>query len=233
MVARRHHYVPRFYLNAFAVAHKRRQKPHLLAFDAIEAKCFRIPPDKAALEMDFNTISLEGHPPDALEQALASVESDIGPALARIVEKKSLANAQDREQLPTLIALLHTRNPRFREINRAMHEAAAKQVVGVALSSRGRWDAEVKELKLLARSPQTPSSITTPSNSHTSQRNLSFVLAMKHRSLTELQAFEHVSQALSERKWVLVKAPEGSPGFVTCDHPVSLIGPVGQRPHLD
>ncbi len=86
MVARRHHYVPYCYLNAFAVAHKRQQKPHLLAFDPIEAKCFRVPPDKAALETDFNTINLEGHPPDAFEQALASVESDIGPALVRIVE---------------------------------------------------------------------------------------------------------------------------------------------------
>lgn len=58
MVARRHHYVPQCYLNAFAVPHKRKQKPQLLVFDAVEAKCFRGPPDKVALETDFNLIDL-------------------------------------------------------------------------------------------------------------------------------------------------------------------------------
>src|SRR5713101_1518336 len=114
MVARRHHYVPQCYLNAFAVPHKRKQKPQLLVFDAVEAECFRAPPDKVALETDFNLIDLEGHPPDAFEQAMGNVESEIGPALVRIVEAKSLTKAQDRELLLTLIALLHTRNPRFR-----------------------------------------------------------------------------------------------------------------------
>jgi hypothetical protein len=56
MVARRHHYVPKCYLNAFAVPHKHKQKPELLAFDAVEGKCFRVAPDNVALETDFNTI---------------------------------------------------------------------------------------------------------------------------------------------------------------------------------
>jgi hypothetical protein len=229
MVARRHHYVPQCYLNAFAVTHKRRQKPHLLAFDAIEAKCFRVPPDKVALETDFNTINLEGHPPDAFEQALASVESAIGPALARIVGRKSLANAQDREQLLTLIALLYTRNPRFREMIRALHEAGAKQVAGVALSSRERWDAEMKRAQAAgAIATDAVVDYDTAKQSYEPE-NLKLRLANEAQIMTELRAFEHVLTALSERKWVLVKAPEGSPGFVTCDHPVSLIGPADQR----
>jgi hypothetical protein len=73
-------------------AQKGKQKPELLAFDAIEGKCFRTAPDNVALQNDFDTIDLEGHPPHALEQAMASVESKIGPALLRIIEAKSLAN---------------------------------------------------------------------------------------------------------------------------------------------
>jgi hypothetical protein len=38
-------------------------------------------------------------------------------------------------------------------------------------------------------------------------------LANEAQIVTELQAFDHVLTALRERKWVLVKAPEGSPGF--------------------
>ncbi len=228
MVARRHHYVPQCYLNAFAVAHKRQQKAHLLAFDAIEAKCFRVPPDKVALETDFNTINLEGHPPDAFEQALASVESDIGPALARIVERKSIANAEDREQLLTLIALLYSRNPRFREINRALHEVGAKQIASVALSSRGRWDAEAKRAQGAgAIAADAVVDYETVKQSY-EPGNLKLRLANEAQIVTELQMFEHVLTGLRERKLVLVRAPEGSPGFVTSDHPVSLIGPAGQ-----
>ena len=232
MVARRHHYVPQCYLKAFAVAPKRKQKPHLLAFDAIEAKCFRVPPDHAALETDFNTINLEGHPPDAFEQALASVESDIGPALVRIVEAKSLANAQDREQLLTLIALLYTRNPRFREVNRALHEAIAKEVAGVALSSREKWDAEVKRAQAAgAIAADSVVDYDTVKQLYTPE-NLRLNLTNEAQIVTELHVFDHALTALRERKWVLVKAPEGSPGFVTCDHPVSLIcsePPAGRR----
>src|ERR1700681_4973592 len=105
MVARRDHYVPKCYLNSFASPKKGKQKLELLSFDAIKKKCFRTAPDNVALEKDFNTIDLDGHPPDAFEQALAEVESEIGPALLRIVDAKSLASAQDREWLFRLIAL--------------------------------------------------------------------------------------------------------------------------------
>jgi Protein of unknown function (DUF4238) len=113
MVARRHHYVPKCYLNSFSIENDR--KKNLLVFDAIDRKHFKTAPDNVALERDFNTIDLEGHPPDAFEKAMASVESDIGPALTRIVGAKSLANENDRTLLLNLIGLLHIRNPRFRE----------------------------------------------------------------------------------------------------------------------
>jgi hypothetical protein len=61
MVARRHHYVPKCYLNSFAAPKKGRQKPELLSFDAMQGKCIRTAPDDVALQRDFNTINLEGH----------------------------------------------------------------------------------------------------------------------------------------------------------------------------
>jgi len=61
------------------------------------------------LERDFNTIDLEGHPPDAFEQAMASVESDIGSALTRINEAQSLADENHRTLLLNLLGLLHIR----------------------------------------------------------------------------------------------------------------------------
>ena len=119
MVAKRHHFVPKCYLESFSVKNAKKKKSNLYAFDAVERKVFRPAPDNVALQMDFNTIDLEGHKPDAFENAMACVESDIGPALVRIVAAKSLKNEEDRTLLLNLIGLLHIRNPRLREIGRA------------------------------------------------------------------------------------------------------------------
>ena len=125
-------------------AQEGKQKPELLSFDTTQRKCFRTAPDNVALEKDFNTIDLEGQPPDAFEKALAEVESDIGPALARIIDVKSFA-PKDRELLLTLIALLYTRNPRFREMTRGLGESLAKRKLEIALSSPEKWKAELKK----------------------------------------------------------------------------------------
>jgi hypothetical protein len=87
MVAKRHHFVPKCYLESFSVKNPRKKKSNLYAFDAVERKVFRPAPDNVALQTDFNTIDLDGHEPDAFERAMASVESDIGPALVRIFLK--------------------------------------------------------------------------------------------------------------------------------------------------
>jgi hypothetical protein len=84
MVAKRHHFVPKCYLESFAIKSDKKKKSDLCVFDAVERKDFTTAPNNVALQTDFNTIDLDGHPPDAFEQAMASVESDIGPALTRI-----------------------------------------------------------------------------------------------------------------------------------------------------
>jgi hypothetical protein len=222
MVARRHHYVPKCYLNAFATPRKGKQKPQLLAFDAVEAKCFRTASDNLALETDFNTIDLEGHPPDAFEQALASVESEIGPALLRIVEAKSLANEDDRAYLLNLIALLHIRNPRFREVRRSLHEAAAKQLMDAALSSRAKWESHIKQAQVAGFMATDAEMDYDEIKKARKPEDFSLKVTNEAHIASELQSFDHVLALLSQRKWMLVKAPEDSPGFVTCDHPVSL-----------
>jgi Protein of unknown function (DUF4238) len=237
MVAHRHHYVPKCYLNAFAVQKKHKKKPQLLMFDAVEGKCVRNAPDNVALEKDFNAIDLEGHPPDAFEQAMASVESEIGPALSRIVEAESLANEDDRASLLNLIGLLHIRNPRSRETRRAIHEAVAKRILDAALSSRATWDSQVKQAQaagFIAKDADTD--YETVKQSYKPE-DYTVEVANEAQIATEMQAFDHALPSLFERKWVLVKAPEGSPGFVTGDHPVSLTwseppsgpGPLGLR----
>jgi Protein of unknown function (DUF4238) len=220
MVARRHHYVPKCYLNSFSIEND--HKKNLLVFDAIDRKHFKTAADNVALERDFNTIDLEGHSPDAFEKAMACVESDIGPALTRIVGAKSLANENDRTLLLNLIGLLHIRNPRFRELKRAFQENVAKRVLALVLSSREIWEAQVKkaqEAGFIAKDAETDYDRMKASYK---PENYKAALPVAEHLLSEMDTFDHALPLLFERKWVLMKAPEQSPGFITCDHPVCL-----------
>ncbi len=140
MVARRHHYVPKCYLESFATRISKKKKSSLWVLDAVDKKSFRTSPENVALQTDFNTIDLEGHEPDAFEKAMSGVESDIGPALVRIIAARSLKNDEDKILLLNLVGLLHIRNPRLREQSRNFRERVVKVMLNTLLSTRQMWD---------------------------------------------------------------------------------------------
>ncbi len=223
MVAKRHHFVPKCYLESFSVKNAKKKKSNLYAFDAVERKVFRPAPDNVALQTDFNTIDLEGHKPDAFENAMASVESDIGPALVRIVEAKSLKNEEDRTLLLNLIGLLHIRNPRLRERFRGFRERIAKVVLDVALSSPQMWDSQVKKAKEAGFMPADADADYDKLKKSYNPDDYKIEVPNVENIRTEMETFDHILPLLFERKWVLAKAPEGSAGFISSDHPVCLM----------
>jgi hypothetical protein len=216
VVARRNHYVPKCYLNAFAVENPVKKKPVMHVFDAISRKCFRTSPDNVALEKDFNTIDLEGHEPDAFENAMASVESDIGPALTRTIAKQSLDDADDAAYLINLIGLLYVRNPRFRRTRESLYGVALEMFMGHALSNKERWDAHSKQARTAGielPDYETAKTTYTP-------EDIQVTIPNEDQIMSEMEVFDHALPLLFERTWALAKAPEGSSAFVTCDHPV-------------
>jgi hypothetical protein len=222
MVAKRHHFVPKCYLESFSVNNAKKRKSSLYAFDAVERKVFR-PAPNVALQTDFNTIDLEGHKPDAFENAMASVESDIGPALVRIVAAKSLKNEQDRTLLLNLIGLLHIRNPRLREHVRGLRDRVAKMVLDVALSSPQMWESQVRKAKEAGYMPADADTDYEKVKRDYNPSDYKIEVPNVENIRTEMETFDHILPLLFARKWVLVKAPEGSAGFITSDHPVCLM----------
>jgi hypothetical protein len=222
VVAKRHHFVPKCYLESFSVKNPKKRKSNLYAFDAVDRKVFRPAPDNVALQTDFNTIDLEGHKPDAFENAMAGVESDIGPALVRIVETKSLKNEDDRTLLLNLIGLLHIRNPRQRERSRDFRDRVAKTVLDVALSSPEIWNSQVKKAKEAGFMPADADADYEKMKKDYKPDNYKIELSNIESIRTEMDTFDHILPLLFARKWVLLKAPEGSAGFITSDHPVCL-----------
>jgi hypothetical protein len=222
VVAHRHHYVPKCYLNSFAVENPVKKKPDMLAFDAISRKCFRTSPDNVALEKDFNTIDLEGHAPDAFENALASVESDIGPALTRIIVQQSLDDENDAAYLLNLVGLLYVRNPRFRRTKQSLYGGVLKMLIEEALSSKEKWDAYIKQARAAGQEPKDADTDYETAKQAYKPEVLQVTIANEVQVADEMNQFDEVLLRLFERKWTLAKAPSGSAGFVTCDHPVCL-----------
>lgn len=91
--AHRHHYISQFYLRNFVAD---RSSPRLFVVDLPGRKTFTTSPSNVALENDFHTITTPGHEPDTVEKRLSKFESDVAPALARVIESASLGNGRMR-----------------------------------------------------------------------------------------------------------------------------------------
>jgi hypothetical protein len=174
-------------------------------------------------------VHVEGLDPDAFEKAAADFESELAPALGRIIESRSLQDPNDLGLLLNFLAWLATRNPRLRENVRDFHERIAKQIMHLALATPTRWASQVKKLNL----PTDQEAVTYEEMKRFVGRDEYTVSVPTERHIQlEASVFEKVLRTMFDRKWVLLRAPSASGGFITSDHPVCLTysQPRGREP---
>jgi hypothetical protein len=221
MTARRHHYVSQCYLKVFAPD---RDKPKLFVIDLKEHRCFgRTSPTNVAAERDFHRIEADGLPPDALEMMFSDFESDLSQALDRVIASRSIANEDDRALLLNFIGLCAVKSPSHREGLRSVHEQIAKRILLLATETRERWESQI----LLAKQNGELADDADPDY----ERVRDFIrrdrytinLGTPYHLDVEMQAFDSILPYIFGRKWILVKAPLNTTGFITSDHPVCLI----------
>jgi hypothetical protein len=222
MTARRHHYLPQCYLKGFGKPRQRGKAHYVQVFDR-SGKAFRTNIINVAAEKDFNRVEVDGHPPDAVEQEIAKFESQIGPALVRILQARSLANEDDRILLFNLIAAMATRNPRLRENIRDFHERVSDLIMQAATATKERWEGQLRQMKAKGY---------VPKHNVPYEKLREFVTEKKYRIEVpterhigyEFGMFDAVLPTLFNRNWmVLLTRSNKSAGFVTCDHPVCLM----------
>lgn len=220
MTARKHHFVPQCYLKGFV---KHRAKPKLYVVDGKARRQFLTTPANVAAERDFNRIDTDGLEPDALEQAFSSFESKLSTALERITAARSLRHEGDRAVLFNFIALLAVKNPRLRETFRDFHERVMHQVLDVATATPERWASQVSKAKEAGYIDKNADTDYEAARSAVHKKTLRAETSTMMHLQIELGVLDDILPTIFRRKWLVLRAPPKSVGFITCDHPMCLI----------
>ena len=128
---RRHHYVPRFYLDRFAD-----QKGRLRAFDRRRGTIITTSSEAVAVERDFYRLpDATGLPATLLEETLSALESEAAAAIRAVVTEGKVSDSH-REALVPHIALQLLRTRYHRNSTRAVTEWMATVEAQVNLNRR-------------------------------------------------------------------------------------------------
>jgi len=220
MTARRHHHVSQCYLKGFS---RDRDKPRLFAVDLQARRCFEPSPANIAAERDFHKIHVAGLSPDAVEKMFSDFESELSQAIDRVVASRSIANENDRALLFNFIGLLAVKSPRHREGVRSVHEQIAKRILLLATETRERWESQIQRAKEDGDIAGDVDADYERMRDFVRRDHYSLNLLTPYHVQLELDTFDEILPYIFGRKWVLVKAPPDTTGFITSDHPMCLI----------
>jgi hypothetical protein len=217
--ARQHHFLPQFYLKGFA---KQNGKVwQTWALDLKQKRQFQTNIKKVATIRDFNRIDVDGQPPDAIEQALSSLETDFANVFAEIIKNKSLPINESLNVLFNFIALIAVRNPQFRNQLQSFHDKIARTHAQMLVSDKKVWDSTTARAK--AQGVKLDESVSyedikafVESDAYDVKISPSWQLDL------ELTGVDAVLGTLSQRKWTLIQTDDHTHGFICCDRPVSL-----------
>lgn len=215
--ARRHHYVPRFYLAGFT--RSGRANDRLWVHDLQRLKRWRATPSSTGFQTDYYAVNTGVLPADAMEKALSDIERQAAPVIADVVERQELPGDKDMQVLLAFAAHLAARGPRSREAYVQSEDKIAKARILRALRTPGLWESFLAKTQ---KEWQDTQSLTSPENLERCIKEdlirADVPQALKLKSMSDMQEllFRHFMQM----PWALRAA--GQANLVSCDSPVSL-----------
>ena len=128
--ARRHHYVPRFFLRNFCNAEGK-----IRVFDKLSGASIVTSPRNAAVQRGFYNLDDLGDP-EAMERWLGNIESQVAPLLGHLAAGDTIVRNADKAPLAAFMATQAARTPR----SRRAFEDIVTQAVPRALRLAGHRD---------------------------------------------------------------------------------------------
>jgi len=228
-VARKHHYVPQGYLAAFTNTGNKDGQFYVL--DVQSGRAFRTSPLNVAAQRDFNRVDIEGHTPDALENALSPFEGEAAAAIRRVIDTRSYPNDTDWNLILNLLALIAVRNPRLRKSFNSSREQVFRRVGDLLASDKKLWERHLTKAR--ADGEELPKVSFEEFKSFIDRGQYELVFHPEGNLRVEFHALDEVLPLLGHRHWSVLVAPDNGPEFICSDHPVTLMwkgareGPVG------
>ena len=216
--ARHHHYIPQCYLRGFTVGSGKRRR--VTVANLASRRFFETNPRNVGGVRDFNRINIEGFAPDALEGMLAHFEGEVATAIRNVAESHRF-EGNDRNAILNLITLLAIRSPQQRENIRQFEEQLMKQVLGLSLATKERWESQLSQMKKAGYEVNEALSYEDMVAFY-KKDEYDIRLNNEHYIALETKTHDALLKVLAQRKWKLHVATEDKGCFVTTDRPVVI-----------
>lgn len=217
--ARNHHFVPQYYLKGFAKPRSKDGK--LTVFDIKDRKTFTTRPRNVAAKRDYNRVEIDGVDPNMVESQLSILEGHADQAFRRIIDARSIDDADDFSLVLALIGQISLNNPLFRNQRDKMISQLGSMMMHNMIESEDRWNAITSEAVAAGVLDGEP---VTYEDAREAVLNGDVVAGAAKEVLIqqEIELWPKILPLLHARKWTLLVAPSGSGGFATSDRPFSL-----------
>jgi len=224
--ARRHHYLPQSYLAQFT--DKSTKEGQFFVLEVESGRTFRTSPKNVAVELDFNRVDIDGHPPDIVENALSPLEQEAAQAIANTVATGEFPNDKDYNSILNLICLIAVSNPFFRKSFNRAREQTIHIIGDLLVSDEKLFQHHVRKAK--ENGENIPDSISFEEMKRfIEERNYEIEFFPEDNLRIELNTFDKILPILGERTWSLIIAPPDGPEFICSDHPVTINWKFGRK----
>jgi hypothetical protein len=219
-VPRNHHWVPQCYLKGFAKSRSKNAQLHVI--DAVAQRHFTTVPRNVASARDFNRVEIDGVDPNRVEMDMAQFEGAVDKALERICRDRDILDAEDRNLVLNLIALLSVRTPSMREHIRQGYEQVLKRVMDLTLATKERYEASFASAAQAGAFDGEDMLPYETMRDFFDRDQYTITMPTTRHVRQEFDLVDTILPLLGRRNWLIVRAEPGTGGFITSDHPVIL-----------
>lgn len=228
--AKRHHFVPRFFLDRFA------EQGWLTQLDKRSGQPQKVRADKAASKTRFYRFSNdEGEVSNVIEGVFGMAEDDAAPALLRLEETGDLTD-HDRASVATFLAYQWSRTPTARRRGERAGEDIRLGGLAHEIGNAGAFQEKIRQATEsgVGDLPTTPDAIEDLRQTMIGQLRAGQVTSKDPdggftTGLLIQAAHDIASEMFLAMEWTLLRSPADSP-FITSDVGIVVVDPSPAHP---
>jgi hypothetical protein len=232
--ARRHHYVPAFYLKQFAMPQDRFEG-RLYVYDRESGRAWPSSPDNSAHQRDFYRVNIEGEHPNLAENTYEALETRFAPTLASVCERGTLpTDPTAMREFLAFVASQATRTPRVREMQQRFYGDVHMMTLRMLATDKPAFMKQLREMdgEISKISDEEADDLFAELGERVSTNSPAPIGFEQTRLIGDtLDLAVELEDMLARRHWILGRPNDDDARFITTDDPVHLQPATSQRMH--